>query len=78
MKMSLKLFVLFAILINSCFIFKVYCEDCGTGPRKCPRNTKYRSVDGSCNNLKNPKWGSTGTEYGRMLPAKFSDCKKII
>lgn len=75
MPISLRLLALFAIL-SVLVIFEVECDECGTGPKTCPTNTKYRSVDGSCNNLNHPKWGSTGSEYGRMLPAKFSDCKE--
>ncbi|XP_066995307.2 peroxidase isoform X2 [Anabrus simplex] len=34
---------------------------------------KYRSIDGSCNNLKNPGWGMPRTTYNRVKPAKYGD-----
>lgn len=45
---------------------------CGTPPLGCP-NTKYRSLDGSCNNLQNPIWGTPNTRYNRLLPANYAD-----
>ncbi|XP_066994780.2 peroxidase [Anabrus simplex] len=35
--------------------------------------TKYRSADGSCNNLANEKWGRAGTALQRVLPPKYGD-----
>lgn len=34
---------------------------------------KYRTYDGSCNNLGNPRLGVANTPYGRLLPPKYSD-----
>lgn len=34
---------------------------------------KYRSDDGSCNNLHNTRWGSAGTAFQRILPAAYED-----
>jgi hypothetical protein len=28
--------------------------------------SKYRSMDGRCNNVVNPRWGSAGSRFGRM------------
>ncbi|XP_052739759.1 chorion peroxidase [Bicyclus anynana] len=46
----------------------------------CPPNppcpevpSKYRSVDGNCNNKDNPSWGGTHTGYGRLLAPSYSD-----
>ncbi|KAL1122728.1 hypothetical protein AAG570_003055 [Ranatra chinensis] len=46
-----------------------------TCPRvsSCPPNTKYRTQDGSCNNLRNPHWGQAGTALQRILPPKYND-----
>jgi hypothetical protein len=35
--------------------------------------SKYRTYDGSCNNLDNPTLGVANTRYGRLLPQKYSD-----
>ncbi|KDR24107.1 peroxidase-like [Zootermopsis nevadensis] len=35
--------------------------------------SKYRTYDGSCNNLENPTLGVANTRYGRLLPQKYSD-----
>ncbi|XP_025410681.1 peroxidase-like [Sipha flava] len=40
---------------------------------KCDPYAKYRSVNGSCNNLKTPTWGAANTPFLRMLNANFSD-----
>ncbi|XP_056640874.1 peroxidase-like [Diorhabda sublineata] len=45
---------------------------CGTVPDTCP-DTNYRSYDGSCNNLRNPIWGTPNTPYNRLLPANYED-----
>lgn len=34
---------------------------------------RYRTINGYCNNLKNPKWGAQLTPYGRLIPANFDD-----
>lgn len=39
--------------------------------------SKYRSIDGSCNNLNNPNLGVANTPYGRLLPPKYSDGKQF-
>ena len=36
-------------------------------------NHRYRTLDGSCNNLNHSHWGAAGTTYGRLVPAKYSD-----
>ncbi|KAL4142192.1 hypothetical protein QTP88_004701 [Uroleucon formosanum] len=40
---------------------------------KCDPNAKYRSLNGSCNNLKTPTWGAATTPFLRLLDANFSD-----
>ncbi|KAI5728914.1 hypothetical protein M8J77_023255 [Diaphorina citri] len=46
-------------------------------PGPCDENAKYRTYDGSCNNLRFPMWGMTNTATVRMLPAVYSDGKKL-
>ncbi|XP_050457801.1 peroxidase-like isoform X2 [Cataglyphis hispanica] len=46
---------------------------CGDNfPRVC-QNSRYRSYDGSCNNLQHPTWGLANTRYGRLLRPRYSD-----
>lgn len=71
---SVEMLVSIKIVIAFVLHF-VFSQECGSGPNFCHTEIKYRSLDGSCNNLKNPKWGSAGSEYGRILPANFSDSK---
>lgn len=39
----------------------------------CDPNSKFRTFDGSCNNLQNPWWGKNEIPYKRFLPAEYSD-----
>lgn len=36
-------------------------------------HAKYRSIDGSCNNLENPTWGASLTGFRRILPPTYED-----
>ncbi|XP_041989070.1 peroxidase-like [Aricia agestis] len=45
---------------------------CGQEVSCCPY-TRYRSLDGSCNNLENPGWGTTKSTYMRLLENRYSD-----
>lgn len=44
----------------------VYCDD------MC-FHKKYRTIDGSCNNLRNPLWGSSLTSFRRVLPPVYEN-----
>ncbi|XP_076162998.1 salivary peroxidase/catechol oxidase isoform X2 [Ptiloglossa arizonensis] len=39
----------------------------------CNSKTRYRSIDGSCNNIENPSWGSAMTAYTRILFPQYFD-----
>lgn len=42
----------------------------------CPVNAirdKYRTYDGSCNNLRHTAWGKSNTPYTRLLPPDYED-----
>ncbi|XP_050543951.1 peroxidase-like [Daktulosphaira vitifoliae] len=44
----------------------------------CPRTSfcqphKYRSTDGSCNNIQHEQWGRASTALQRILPPKYAD-----
>lgn len=43
-------------------------------PMVAPR---YRRIDGACNNLYNPAWGSSLTAYSRLLPPMYQDGEKF-
>ncbi|XP_021931916.1 peroxidasin homolog [Zootermopsis nevadensis] len=38
----------------------------------CPPS-KYRNLDGSCNNVRHPEWGTRGSPFRRLLQASYSD-----
>jgi peroxidase len=40
----------------------------------CDPLYKYRSFDGTCNNLNNPRFGQAGTNFQRLMgPANYAD-----
>ncbi|XP_065216127.1 peroxidase-like [Planococcus citri] len=41
----------------------------------CNASEKYRSYDGSCNNLEKPAWGTPNTPVVRLLPPSYADGK---
>lgn len=42
-------------------------------PAPCLKAAKYRSIDGSCNNLNRPTWGASLTPFRRMMPPAYAD-----
>ncbi|XP_063226602.1 peroxidase-like [Bacillus rossius redtenbacheri] len=42
-------------------------------PPKCTGSSRFRSIDGSCNNFKFTDWGQTNTALRRLLSARYSD-----
>ncbi|XP_041968112.1 peroxidase-like [Aricia agestis] len=47
-------------------------QTCGLAPPSCA-NSRYRAIDGSCNNLKRPTWGVPQTPYGRLVKYNYAD-----
>jgi hypothetical protein len=43
------------------------------GEIKCDRDYEFRTINGTCNNLENPLYGSAGTELLRITPSAYSD-----
>ncbi|KAH3747976.1 hypothetical protein DPMN_182412 [Dreissena polymorpha] len=39
----------------------------------CNDDDGFRSINGTCNNLKNPTWGMAGAAQRRLLPAAYDD-----
>ncbi|VVC34718.1 Haem peroxidase,Haem peroxidase, animal type [Cinara cedri] len=39
----------------------------------CDPNSKYRTINGSCNNVQNPTWGASMTPFYRYMDPVFSD-----
>jgi len=46
---------------------------CNKKIENCDSSAKYRSFDGTCNNLKNPSLGSKNTPFTRLLPPAYTD-----
>ena len=40
---------------------------------ECPANDKFRTLDGTCNNLFKPYWGAALQPYRRILVAEYND-----
>ena len=47
-------------------------DECPADPI-CNKEDKYRSIDGSCNNLENPKFGQVLTPVQRILKNAYAD-----
>ena len=44
----------------------------------CDVSARYRSYDGSCNNLRRPLWGKSFRALARFLPADYCDGEKPL
>lgn len=43
----------------------------------CNDQTRYRSIDGRCNNLKTRSWGMANTAMFRVVTAQYVDSKSL-
>lgn len=50
-----------------------YSQTCFKTDVVCYPNAKYRTIDGSCNNLQKPWLGMAGVPYSRKLPSRYRD-----
>ena len=41
---------------------------------KCDADARFRTADGTCNNLDNPVFGSAGSQFRRLVPNAYGDC----
>lgn len=48
-------------------------EVCTQAPDSCSPTYPYRSINGTCNNLQNPLWGSILTPFARLVPSAYYD-----
>jgi peroxidase len=48
-------------------------QQCEVQIAACDPNSPYRTIDGSCNNLRQPRWGMTGSLFTRLLPPRYAD-----
>ncbi|KAH3770798.1 hypothetical protein DPMN_172091 [Dreissena polymorpha] len=46
---------------------------CPKSPDRCNASETFMSINGTCNNLKNPTWGMSAAVERRLLPAAYSD-----
>ncbi|XP_042211663.1 peroxidase-like [Homarus americanus] len=51
----------------------VIANSCPAPPRCEEKDRFYRTIDGSCNNLQNPRWGQARTTFQRLRPPQYSD-----
>lgn len=51
---------------------------CSKSKLRCNANDRYRTIDGTCNNLENTKWGSAGSRFRRLLDPTYVDKNGLI
>lgn len=48
-------------------------KPCNVPAKKICSQSRYRTLDGSCNNLKYSFWGAAMQRYNRLLPPRYKD-----
>ncbi|KAA0203707.1 Peroxidase-like [Hyalella azteca] len=51
----------------------ILSDTCPEEPYCGEKEEYYRTIDGSCNNIRNPRWGQAKTALNRILPAHYED-----
>ena len=46
---------------------------CENSSIECDVTSGFRTIDGTCNNLNHPLWGSSGTTHNRLQTADYDD-----
>lgn len=54
-----------------CVALETGCDNSSTNDTLCRERTLYRTMDGSCNNLWEPRLGTAGSVFRRILPAQY-------
>jgi len=52
-------------------------DQCFKAPQ-CNFKSKYRTMDGSCNNINFPTWGKAGTNFIRMAAGRYTNGKLTV
>lgn len=45
---------------------------------KCEGSLRFRSIDGTCNNIHHPQRGATSSPFRRLLPASYADGINVL
>ena len=46
---------------------------CPAASVQCSELSKFRSINGTCNNVAHPHWGEQSTLFNRLLPPAYSN-----
>ena len=44
---------------------------------KCPDNPRFRTINGTCNNIQNPFFGSAPNAFNGLVPARYFDSEGL-
>ena len=68
-----KLFLIF--ILDGISRSKRQVDECPMTKRDihCDKRALYRSIDGSCNNIRHPEWGQANQPLARMLDPQYNE-----
>ena len=59
---------------TGCPVKELPIDICGKSVQvNCDAVANFRTIDGSCNNLKNPEWGKAGSMQSRSVTNAYDD-----